>query len=226
MLWYGRSKAWNCKKFYKSRNYKCNLHAKRLAYPHPRKGSLYFPTLFVYIPSDWRVVIFKLKHLTQNTKVIFLYSDVYFFKLLLPTNPGSRVLFDEQTHTLTVANRFLSNWTGLYLDKVKLILHSFSKVFFKKLKFKGKGYYVYKSSRNTITTQFNHAHRIYIYAFFVSVKFLSKTSVLLFGTSKNDLLRVGYTLQKARPINIFTGRGVRFNRQIIYRKKGKISTYR
>lgn len=112
------------------------------------------------------------------------------------------------------------------MDRVQLLLHSFSKVYFKKLKFKGKGYYVYKSSRNTITTQFNHAHRIYIYAFFVSVKFLSKTSVLLFGTSKNDLLKVGYELQKARPINIFTGRGVRFNRQIIYRKKGKISTYR
>jgi hypothetical protein len=29
-----------------------------------------------------------------------------------------------------------------------------------------------------------------------------------------------------RPINIFTGRGVRFSRQIIYKKVGKVSSYR
>jgi ribosomal protein L6P/L9E len=123
-------------------------------------------------------------------------------------------------------NYCLSNFYKLYINKVKQLLQSFSQVFFIKLKFKGKGYYIYKSSRNTITTQFGHAHRIYIYSFFISVKFLSKTSVFLFGTSKNDLLKIGYTIQKARPINIFTGRGVRFTRQIIYRKTGKISTHK
>jgi len=29
-----------------------------------------------------------------------------------------------------------------------------------------------------------------------------------------------------RPINIFTGRGVRFAKQIIYKKAGKVSSYR
>ena len=67
-----------------------------------------------------------------------------------------------------------------------------------KLKFKGKGYYIYKNVRNTIAPQFGYSHRLYIYSFFISVKFLSKTSVLLFGFAKNDLLTVGYQIKRAR----------------------------
>ena len=105
-------------------------------------------------------------------------------------------------------------------------MQSVSSIFFLKLKFKGKGYYVYKNLRNTIAPQFGYAHRIYVYAFNISVKFLSKTSILLFGLSKSDLLTVGQNFKSKKPINIFTGRGVRFSRQIIYKKTGKVSSYR
>ena len=106
------------------------------------------------------------------------------------------------------------------------ILHSFSKLFFQKLKFKGKGYYIYKNIRNTITPQFGHAHRIYLYSFYVSVKFLTKTTVFLFGSSKRDILTTARSIYSAKPINVFTGRGVRFSRQIVYKKTGKVSSYR
>ena len=95
-----------------------------------------------------------------------------------------------------------------------------------KLKFKGKGYYIYKNSRNTITPQFGHSHRIYIYAYFLSVKFLTKTTVFLFGSSKKDILTISHSIKNAKFINIFTGRGVRFARQVIYKKTGKVSSYR
>jgi len=225
LLWYGRGKFWNSKKFYKAHTYKCGLHTKALAFPSLRKGSLYFPTTSVYIPSNWKVVILKNKYTQSKPQIVYLFSNTYFFKLLL-VSASSQLLFDRQMNSVTMRNYCLSNFYKLYINKVKQLLQSFSQVFFIKLKFKGKGYYIYKSSRNTITTQFGHAHRIYIYSFFISVKFLSKTSVFLFGTSKSDLLKVGYSIQKARPINIFTGRGVRFTKQIIYRKTGKISTHR
>jgi len=91
---------------------------------------------------------------------------------------------------------------------------------------KGKGYYIYKNYRNTIAPQFGFAHRVYVYAQAASVKFLSKTKVLVFGLSKRDIMEVGHCLKAVRPINIFTGRGVRFARQVIYRKTGKVSSYR
>ena len=97
---------------------------------------------------------------------------------------------------------------------------------FFKVKFKGKGYYLYKNSRNTITPQFGYAHRIYFYSYFASVKFLSKTSVFIFGLVNKDICDAAYGIKIMRPINIFTGRGVRFSRQTIYRKVGKVSSYR
>jgi ribosomal protein L6P/L9E len=97
---------------------------------------------------------------------------------------------------------------------------------FNKLKFKGKGYYMYKSKRNTIALQFGYAHIVRIYTFLVNLKFLSKTAVLLVGLNKNDLLSISHNFRLRRPHNIFTGKGVRFTRQIIYKKTGKISSYR
>jgi len=98
--------------------------------------------------------------------------------------------------------------------------------FINKIKFKGKGYYIYRNYRNTITPQFGHSHRYYLYAYFINVRFLTKTKVLMFGVNKKDLLELSLILKKFRPINIFTGRGVRFSKQLIYKKAGKVSSYR
>jgi len=114
----------------------------------------------------------------------------------------------------------------MYWDSLRNLFSTLNKPLFLKLKFKGKGYYIYKNRRNTITPQFGYAHRIYIYAYFVTVKFLSKTSIFLFGFSKKDLFDIAYKIKAMRPINIFTGRGVRFSREIVYRKQGKVSSYR
>jgi len=44
--------------------------------------------------------------------------------------------------------------------------------------------------------------------------------------SRKDIYTSAHGIRNMRPINIFTGRGVRFSRQIIYRKVGKVSSYR
>jgi len=106
------------------------------------------------------------------------------------------------------------------------LLKAFYSPLFLKIKFKGKGYYIYKNKRNTITPQFGYAHRLYLYSYFTSVKFLSKTSIIIFGYQLQDLIQIGLGVKQMRPINIFTGRGVRFSRQIIYKKVGKVSSYR
>ena len=107
-----------------------------------------------------------------------------------------------------------------------MFFFAFSQVFFCKLTFQGKGYYLYKSIRNTIALRFGYSHRFYLYAYFLSIFFLNKTTILVFGSKKSDLLFFATQLFYAKPINIFTGRGVRFSRQIIYKKMGKVSLYR
>jgi hypothetical protein len=154
-----------------------------------------------------------------------MYSSIYFFSVSIPKNIVS-LTYDVNTHVIMIHTLFISTFYKIFLIKFKECINLFYAPQFLKLKFKGKGYYVYKNKRSTITPQFGYAHRLYLYSYFISVKFLSKTSIFLFGFTKSDLLKVGHGLKQMRPINIFTGRGVRFAKQIIYKKQGKVSSYR
>jgi len=98
--------------------------------------------------------------------------------------------------------------------------------YFKKIKFKGKGYYIFKNNRNTVTPQFGHSHRFYLYLYFAKVFFLSKTKIIIFGINKLSINKASIILKLMKPINIFTGRGVRFSKELIYKKVGKVSSYR
>ena len=121
---------------------------------------------------------------------------------------------------------YINNNYRMFLSYLDLVFTAFYKPFFRKVKFKGKGYYIYKNKRNTITPQFGYSHRLYLYSYFASVKFLSKTSVFVFGLLKSDVIFTTLGIKSMRPINIFTGRGVRFSREVIYKKVGKVSSYR
>jgi ribosomal protein L6P/L9E len=121
---------------------------------------------------------------------------------------------------------FNNNFYKIYWNELKYLFRILSRPVFRKIKFKGKGYYIFKNTRNVIAPQFGYAHRVYIYSFFLNVKFLSKTSVFLFGLSNTDLVTTSFNIKQARPINIFTGRGVRFSKEIVYKKQGKVSSYR
>lgn len=85
---------------------------------------------------------------------------------------------------------------------------------------------MYKNNRNTLALQFGYSHLLYLYSFFLNIKFLTKTTVLLFGINFNDMFFLSNSFYNIKPINIFTGKGIRFSRQIIYKKTGKVSSYR
>ena len=227
MLWYGKIYSENFKKLYKRSNYRCNLKTRSLALTVPRRSGLTRSLFSLYVPSNWNFQILKKADTLVNTpeRLIYLYNDVYFFKLLTLGNL-TNFYFDNQSNSITFQLLYVPTFYKMYWNSLLTVFHSFSKLFFKKLKFKGKGYYIYKNVRNTITPQFGHAHRIYMYSFYLSLKFLTKTTVFLFGSSKQDILTTAQLIQSAKPINVFTGRGVRFARQVVYKKTGKVSSYR
>lgn len=109
---------------------------------------------------------------------------------------------------------------------MKNLFYSFNLFFFKKIKFKGKGYYIFKNNRNTLVFQFGYSHKINIYFYYLTIKFLTKTSIMIFGLNKNELTNSSYQFLNIKKINIFTSKGIRFAKQIVYKKPGKISTYR
>lgn len=225
MLWYGSTpKYWTFKKAYKKRLLKTKLHGTKLALKILRPQTLSLSQTLIYVPVDWHLLSLVSK-IEADKKALYLYNKVYYFKILLPKTPYSW-FFDYNTRIFNSKSRFQTDTFPFYSTLLHQLLRSFFTPFFNKLKIKGKGYYVYKNGRNTITHQFGHSHRTYIYAFFLNVKFLSKTTILLLGVSKNDLILTSSTIRASKYINIFTGRGVRFAKQVIYKKTGKVSSYR
>lgn len=153
-----------------------------------------------------------------------MYSDLYFFKISFLTF-FSLFYFNVFTNTFFVKALFVYNFFRFYWRFFKIVYNSFFVFFLKKLKFKGKGYYIFKNLRNTITFRFGYSHRLYLYFFKIGVKFLSKTSILIFGLNWFELQNHAFKLKNIRPYNLFTGKGIRFNKQILYKKIGKASTY-
>jgi ribosomal protein L6P/L9E len=156
---------------------------------------------------------------------LYLYSDRLCLTVYIPSNYVS-VMYDEYTKVITFRRMYYSSLENLYLRVVKNIVQSFVKLNFKKLKFKGKGYYVYKGHRSTVAPQLGYSHRVYLYSWFSCLKFTSKSSLLFFGFELSYLAKISQLFKSLRPVNIFTGRGIRFSRQLLYSKPGKEFLYR
>jgi len=205
-----------------------NSNAKKYLVWKPSRINTNPHALTFYIPNSWNFVLIKKHNKMENNSANFLcylanscYFFVYPINLFFSVWSFTRAPF---LFTIYAINR--SNFLRTFWKRLILIFHSFTKIFFIKLKFKGKGYYIYKNKRNTIALQFNYSHIKRLYFYFTYVKFLSKISVILYGVNPRTLITAGNLFIKMRPLNIFTGKGVRFNRQIIYRKTGKVSSYR
>lgn len=222
MLWYGHKNKGTKNRISRLKK-KINMKSLRQNWQVPLTTQLNKKTIYFHTPFKWNVLIGKNKITCKNS--VFMYSPMYYFVLAIPKGYID-FKYDVNTRTLITHSLYTNNFYRVFWIRFRECINLFYAPQFLKLKFKGKGYYVYKNKRNTITPQFGYAHRLYLYSYFVSVKFLSKTSIYLFGLVKSDLLWVGYGLKKMRPINIFTGRGVRFAKQVIYKKQGKVSSYR
>jgi len=133
MLWYGQNQSPNFKKIYKTKLYRCNLFTKTLAFNVIKHNSLSYTNLFIYIPVDWNLILLKSIKNTYNTKLLYFFSPVYFFKISI-LNVNLRWFYNIQTSTLLLTNTYTSNFYKLYLKQIVTIFHSFSKLFFFKIK--------------------------------------------------------------------------------------------
>lgn len=223
MKWYGKNYQKTSNFVINSAKYRKNKIKKNALFFRKKFINTNFK-LYLYIPSIWDFLIFKTLAISCK-KIIFFYSNFYFFYLPIFSN-HIITHYSTFSNVFTFTLFFKNNFINLFWNNLKIIFYSFSKIFFKKLKFKGKGYYIYKNKRNVIALQFGYSHVKRLFLFYTYVKFLSKTSIIIFGLNTKNITKTSLILFNIRPINIFTGKGVRFTRQIIYRKTGKISSYR
>lgn len=182
--------------------------------------------LYMYLPINWNFIFIKNKiNFKFKNFIIYVYNDIYFFNMFV-NQQFNYLYYDRQLNILKFNFLYNNNFYKTYWYWMKNLFYSFNLFFFKKIKFKGKGYYIFKNNRNTLVFQFGYSHKINIYFYYLTIKFLTKTSIMIFGLNKNELTNSSYQFLNIKKINIFTSKGIRFAKQIVYKKPGKISTYR
>ena len=230
MLWYGKKNLKLLNKLNK-KNYlkRLNFKMRSLNISLIRRIGYEGYQTCIHIPGNWNFLVFqsfnKFLNLNNPLYYFYVYSEFYFFYIIV-VKQFLNIWIDNFSSNVFFFFRFKNSFYNLYWITFLNLFYSFSFFFFRKLKIRGKGYYIYKNLRNTVTFKFGYAHRIYVYSYFVKVKFLTKTMVFLFGINKNDIFLISQKIRELRPHNLFTGKGVRFTKQIIYKKIGKVSSYR
>lgn len=154
----------------------------------------------------------------NNSFILYSYNKNYFFKINFKKN-------------LSILSRSCIEFSykGIYLGllnkEVNYFFNSFFFLKFKKIKFSGKGYRIYLKKKYYIYTKLGYSHKLFLYNFNNFFKFLGKYKAFIFfiNQSVNKFIK---NLINLRYINIFTQRGFRLTKQVIYKKKGKISSYR
>jgi hypothetical protein len=224
LKWYGLSKNDIAqKKFFPNYKRRINLHSQSLAIALTYRVGFKSFLFSLYIPSIWKFLSLRIVEV-PDILILFLYSPVYFYYIFIPAR-ALKYRYSWRTSDFTFFFYFYNNYYHLYRLWFNIVFASVSKLFFNKLKFKGKGYYIFKNYRNTIAFQFGYSHAARTSVFFVSTRFTSKAVIFLFGVNYFDLIRAGHLFMAFKRISIFTGRGMRFTRQVIYKKMGKISSY-
>lgn len=221
LKYYGHS--FSYKSIIKNQKSKINIVYNTLGIRINKKFSLNRSLCLFFLPPTWNFLM--INSINNNYRFIYFYSLNYYFQTIWPFYI-SDIKFLPQNRNFYFFYPYINNFFKHFLHLLKILFYSFSFFFFKKIKFKGKGYYIFKNKRNTITFRFGYSHRIYLYFFGNFVKFLSKTSIFIFGINYREIVNYGHCLIATRPYNLFTGKGVRFTRQIIYKKIGKVGSYR
>lgn len=105
------------------------------------------------------------------------------------------------------------------VNKMNKFIKQFYLCNFTKIKFSGKGYKIKKNSKQSLILLFNRSHTTILWWKNTFIKKIKKYKLYIKYNNTNKTII--QTLLCIRPINIFTKKGLRTSRQILFKKKGK-----
>jgi hypothetical protein len=156
-----------------------------------------------FITHQFNIFIF------DNNKFLFisLLSNSFYFNFFANCKL-CKVYFDVFLNVLFLKLFKPNLYFFLFNKLLLLIFNSFLFLFFKKIKFRGKFFYIFKGKRNLLAFKFGYSHRFYIYYFSLNIVFLLKNLLLVFSINIFNLYRLIFKIISVRKKNIFTGRGI------------------
>lgn len=157
--------------------------------------------------QGYNISIFKKKRYLY----IYIYNNIFYFVLRMSQTTKMRLK--------TGLALEISNLKQIRLNEVKIFLKQFTVWESSKIKFAGKGYKIKKNTKNSLILLFNRSHITILWWKNIFVKKLKKYKLFIKYNPINK--KIVNTILNVRHINIFTKKGLRKSRQILYKKKGK-----
>lgn len=151
-----------------------------------------------------------------NTYYIYIYNNYFFFIIKLNIQIHLKIVSNKEFKI--VQNPFDRKGQN-YFNNLTQFIEQFDKYVFTKIRFAGKGYKIRKKSVHSMILIFNRAHITVIWWRNIILKKIKKNKFYVKLTPKT--LNFINTILKVRHINIFTKKGLRTSRQILFKKKGK-----
>lgn len=94
-----------------------------------------------FVPHSINIKVLNIKN---NNAVLYLYNNNYFFSTEILNN----IFINNDFNTITLLNKTANKKIGLWKNELALFLFSWDNLFFKKIKFSGKGFKLKKKSNN------------------------------------------------------------------------------
>lgn len=176
----------------------------------------------LFIPHTYNIILFK----SNNNFKLELYNLKK--KIKFPIHKKINFFVDKNTNCITFKKDFLEKNVNLSLQKFSKLFLNINSTFFNKIKFKGKGFRVrFKKKSETLKFTFGHSHINYLFINNKTIK-IKRLGKYKYTFKCNNNIKMNIILKKIcniKPINMYTKRGIRKGRQIIFKRKGKKSTY-
>lgn len=161
----------------------------------------------------------------NNNKYIIVYNKINSIYIKYKFNLNVNIHFFKNLRYILIELNYFTcysnNQLNLLLNKQ---IKSVNFYFINKILFFGKGFKIKKFKNKTLNLFFNKSHINFIKWNNIIVKKLKKTKILICSSNFNYTHSIIKTIVGCRKLNIFTKKGLRLSRQLIYKKVGKKTT--
>jgi len=187
----------------------------------PNKLLMTTKEIYINLPPFLNYTVIK----KNNKFIIYTYNTFFFYQLAQPLD-CCLLKIDEETKSFTFKTKTSQTFIKLYQNLLHIFFFSWDSYFFEKIKFKGKGYRIaFQRKKKMMTFYFGHSHDTIFIFRWVLIKKPHKYKFVILKNNIQVLKRLNKQILHIKPLNIYTKRGLRNFRQIIYKRKGKKSSY-
>lgn len=174
-------------------------------------------TLNINIPTK---IHFKI--LQKNTDYSFLFYTDFYYYTIHQTNLKIQPFFNDEFHILIITAEEPILFKCFFQKLLGALFYSWNEYFVAKFRFKGKGYRIFRRSETRfIKFFFGHSHMRYIKFQYVHLLKPHKYKFVIYSNSLTTLKKNILLVNRVRPKNLFTKRGLAYTRQILRKRKGK-----